>query len=210
MRALCTPFEGSSPSAPQKCSEDAGVVGCVTRLGPTARPWPPWHWGGHRRPATPPRYTSGPRARTDTIPLHGCPLARLAQVGALAYHQSMPKILWTREQARQMSAKGHEARRRQRAARRMAQAALVAPPPTDPNAPDPYLQARLLRVREQLCRLDEMLLSECDPQKLDRLASATSKLSEVERLLAQRPAPGSYRPTTARKRTGAFAQVIPE
>ena len=122
----------------------------------------------------------------------------------------MPKILWTPEQARQMSAKGHEARRRIRAAQRMAQAALAAPPQTDASLPDPYLMRRLACVRQQLAKLDEMLLTEKDAQRLDRLASASAKLSTVERELAGRPSPGAYRPTAPRRRTVGAAPLIPE
>lgn len=49
-------------------------------------------------------------------------------------------------------------------------------------------------MREQLDRLDTMLLAEKDAQKLDRLASAQLRLSEQERILAGRPLPGSRRP----------------
>ena len=104
-----------------------------------------------------------------------------------------------------MSAKGHDARRRINAARKAAQAALASKPPADPNEPDPYLLTRLLHVRQQLARLDSMLLAEMDPQRLDRLASASSKLSEVERQLSGRPAPGAYRPTTPRRRPQELA-----
>jgi hypothetical protein len=53
---------------------------------------------------------------------------------------------------------------------------------------------RLVRVREQLEKLDRMIADEEDPQKLDRLASAQSRLSEQERILDGRPLPGSRRP----------------
>lgn len=122
----------------------------------------------------------------------------------------MPKILWSSQQAREMSVKAHAARRQKRAARKIAEAALTAAPPADPSAPDPYLTARLACVRQQLARVDEMLLAEKDAQRLDRLAAASSKLSEVERQLAGRPAPGAYRPTTPRRRTVEAAPLIPE
>ena len=59
---------------------------------------------------------------------------------------------------------------------------------------DPFTTLRLSRVRRQLTRIDEMMLDEVDPQKLDRLASAQSRLAEQERILAGRPLPGSRRP----------------
>ena len=45
-----------------------------------------------------------------------------------------------------------------------------------------------------------MLLSERDPQKLDRLASAQARLSEQERVLSGRPLPGSLKPGGRRAR----------
>jgi hypothetical protein len=60
--------------------------------------------------------------------------------------------------------------------------------------PGDYAGARLMRVRVQLDRLDELMLTESDPQKLDRLASAQARLSEQERVLAGRPLPGLRRP----------------
>jgi hypothetical protein len=57
-----------------------------------------------------------------------------------------------------------------------------------------FPQIRLVRVRKQLNRLDEMMMTENDAQKLDRIASAAARLAEQERQLAGRPMPGSLRP----------------
>ncbi len=46
-------------------------------------------------------------------------------------------------------------------------------------------------MRSQLGRLDGLLAGECDLQRLDRLARALSRLSELERQLSNRPLPGS-------------------
>mgnify|MGYP001613215445 CR=1 FL=1 len=59
--------------------------------------------------------------------------------------------------------------------------------------------ARLIRVRKQIDLLDtrieeEIVKPDCDGQRVDRLASAISRLSEIERQLANRPMPGSLRP----------------
>lgn len=62
-----------------------------------------------------------------------------------------------------------------------------------------YREVRLSRVRIQLDKLDEMLMSENDPAKLDRLASAQARLSEQERILAGRALPGSLKPVAPRK-----------
>jgi len=65
----------------------------------------------------------------------------------------------------------------------------------DLTPPNPsYQEIRLARVRAQLDKLDAWILSEKDPQKLDRLASAQAKLAEQERQLAGRPMPGSLKP----------------
>ena len=70
---------------------------------------------------------------------------------------------------------------------------------------DEYRASRLARVRTQLDLIDQLIRCEClkaamDPSKLDRLASAQSKLSEQERLLAGRPAP---KPADAKPRRPA-------
>lgn len=74
------------------------------------------------------------------------------------------------------------------------------PPPSEPLLTEPvtdsgdHARVRLDRVRAQLDRVDAMMLTEDDPAKLDRLASAQARLSEQERILAGRPLPGSFRP----------------
>ena len=69
---------------------------------------------------------------------------------------------------------------------------------------------RLVRVREQLLKLDAMIEKETDAQKLDRLASASAKLSEQERVLDGRPLPGSRRPPTDKaQRAGSWGDLQP-
>ena len=96
--------------------------------------------------------------------------------------------LFTTANARQYAAKGH-ARKREMLAN-LRQAAHPVPLPRD----DSYVERRLARVREQLLRLDGFLDSEDDPGKIDRLASAIHRLSEIERVLAGRPTPGQRKP----------------
>lgn len=72
--------------------------------------------------------------------------------------------------------------------------------------PDDYMLRRLTRVRGQLDRLDVMMQTETDPQKLDRLASAQAKLAEQERQLAGRPLPGSLRPSNRPTAGGMIEQ----
>jgi hypothetical protein len=51
-----------------------------------------------------------------------------------------------------------------------------------------------------LDRLDDFMLTESDPQKLNRLASAQERLSKQEGILDHRPLPGSERPKTKQPR----------
>ena len=60
---------------------------------------------------------------------------------------------------------------------------------------DEFITRRILRVREQIERLSALLDEEEDPQALDRIASAISRLSTLEREYAMRPAPGTLKPT---------------
>lgn len=76
------------------------------------------------------------------------------------------------------------------------EASLPACQPTD--KPDSFVAARLARVRKQLDLVDSLLEKEKDPQKLDRLASASMRLSEQERFYANRPAPGARKPSAER------------
>jgi len=75
---------------------------------------------------------------------------------------------------------------------------------------DDFNALRIVRVREQLVKLDAMLAKETDPQKLDRLASAQARLSEQERILDGRPLPGSRRPKEDRTpRGGSWIELQP-
>ncbi len=59
-----------------------------------------------------------------------------------------------------------------------------------------------------------MMLKETDPQKLDRLASAQTRLAEQERIMSGRPLPGSRRPGKEARQQGYVplrpADVAPE
>lgn len=107
----------------------------------------------------------------------------------------------TPQTARALAAKAQESRRRNAANLRDGR---QEPPPhhtaNQPAKPsDSYVCARLSRVRAQLDALDRLLAAESaadkpDAQRLDRLASASARLSEQERQLDNRPLPGSRRP----------------
>jgi hypothetical protein len=53
-------------------------------------------------------------------------------------------------------------------------------------------------VREQLDRVDDLMISEDDPKRLKELADASARLSDQEFKLAGRPSPGSRRPAQER------------
>lgn len=108
---------------------------------------------------------------------------------------------FTRENAREFAARGNAKKAELAAAR-------LAIPPEPPRAAEPepaprddeFSARKLARVREQIERLDAMLLEATEPQAVDRLASALSRLYEIERLLAGRPLPGSLKPPSVRAR----------
>jgi hypothetical protein len=112
---------------------------------------------------------------------------RLDLVGVLRDLLGMGLI--TRANARRMAAKSHDARRQRRLAREYPHAS----PQPIPQLTD-YVSLRLTRVRKQLDKVDGMMMKEKDPQKLDRLASAQTRLAEQERIMSGRPLPGSRRP----------------
>lgn len=105
---------------------------------------------------------------------------------------------FTAENAAEMGRKSAEARRAREEMYRAAANIAV----DDPNLD--FTQATLARVRMQLDlvnkRLTEALERDrLDPGAIDRLASAQSRLSEQERILAGRPTPGSLKPATPRQ-----------
>jgi hypothetical protein len=77
---------------------------------------------------------------------------------------------------------------------------------SDAQPADAYTCTSLPRVRSHLDRLSALLAIEMDPARLDRLAAAFGKLSEVERQLAGRPLPGSLRPTGKAQNAGMIEQ----
>ena len=59
---------------------------------------------------------------------------------------------------------------------------------------DEFTAKRLIRVRKQLERLDDMLEAEQDTKRIKELSDATTRLAEQERQLSGRPLPGTLRP----------------
>ena len=100
---------------------------------------------------------------------------------------------FTSANSREFAVKSRESRRIAKIARDQLLANAIVIAAKIPEHPT-YLTERLARVRLQLDRIDEMMLTENDPSKLDRLASAQMRLAEQERLLCDRPLPGSRKP----------------
>lgn len=84
------------------------------------------------------------------------------------------------------------------------------PPLTAEEKLQRYVNERVKRVRKQLEKLETWMIEEVDAQKLDRVASAYARLSEVERQLSGRPMPGSLKPSSAtRKRSEPAGDPTP-
>lgn len=123
-----------------------------------------------------------------------------------------PSTLFTAETARKAALASVAARRlNAQRLKAIAKAALDNPQTAaqPPAQVDDYSARRIMRVREQLNRIDDMLLREEDPQKIDRLASAQLRLSEQERILAGRPLPGSRKPAPERRQSAYDAALAP-
>jgi hypothetical protein len=75
---------------------------------------------------------------------------------------------------------------------------------------DIYRTKRLGRVRKQLDLVDGMIEAEQDPAKLDRLASAQSRLSEQERQLSNRSLPPTLKAGPAPRSKRSSVQSDPE
>jgi hypothetical protein len=102
----------------------------------------------------------------------------------------MPRVLFTKANAREMGLKGW-ASRQEACARRL----LEGLPARMPNGPPlDHVTLRLARVRAQLNRIDDMIERARGFQAVDRLSAASERLTKVEFALAGRPMPGSRRP----------------
>lgn len=125
----------------------------------------------------------------------------------------MPLHRFTSENAARFGRMGADARRRKQeqiVAAAQAEEQRQSDLARDLLPADDYLRERLLYVRRQLKRLDEMLLVENDAQKLSWLATTTAKLAEQERVICGRPMPGQYRPTSPRRRSDPMPIPTPE
>jgi hypothetical protein len=90
-------------------------------------------------------------------------------------------------------------------------AQLTEKPPENPI--EPFVAKRVVRVRAQLNGIDDAIESALTPGSVDartveQLARASAALSDIERRLAGRPDPGSFRPEAPRTRKPKVEQVL--
>jgi len=120
----------------------------------------------------------------------------------------MPRF--TAANAREMAARAHTARLQRLASGRLAGETFPQPPQVGlDEAAGSYVIKRLSRVRAHLDRIDALLAEESDPKRLKELAEASHKLAEQERVLDNRPLPGSRRPAPSSKSLTAPASSGP-
>ena len=107
---------------------------------------------------------------------------------------------FTAANAREMAAKAHASRQHWLAGGRLTSEAFPRTLEAGPHqATNDYVSRRLARVRKQLDCVDRAIETEAskatpDGQNLNWLAQAQERLAEQERILAQRPLPGSRQP----------------
>lgn len=68
---------------------------------------------------------------------------------------------------------------------------------------DRYRLERLSKVRKQIRFVDSLLESSIDADQISKLATASAKLAEQERLLAGRPTPGSNKPKSSKSKVSS-------
>jgi hypothetical protein len=115
----------------------------------------------------------------------------------------------SKENARELSAIGNKVRWDAYRAAKLAEENAKLKPATEGEI-DGFNQARLLRVRKQLKKVDDMIDEETDPSKLDRLASAAIRLNEQERQLSNRSLPPTLKASQPRAKRSASADPEPE
>lgn len=100
--------------------------------------------------------------------------------------------MFTVENAKAYSAKGHAARWQNRPVLTDVAVALAEH--------DRYLARRIARARRQLDRLDQMMETEADLDKLERVSAAQQRVWTQYRELTGLPSPGQRRPGRERER----------
>ena len=118
--------------------------------------------------------------------------------------------LFTRENAREMSAKANYVRWHKPDPEPRQEAKAETPAIAPAAIPeDGFADKTLVRVRKQIESLLDDLSIERDAQKKDRLASALGRLNEIERQLAGRPIPGSLKPSSKQSRSSPQVEPTP-
>jgi len=123
---------------------------------------------------------------------------------------TMPVELFNSQNARILAAKSALVRRERRAALSVVPMPEPLKAGSKPEKVNDFTEGRIACVRAQLGRIDRMLLTETDPQRLDRLASANAKLSDLERVMSGRPLPGQLRPRASKSLKSDPSDVVPE
>jgi hypothetical protein len=129
----------------------------------------------------------------------------------------MPKLLFTPLNAKIMAARSVEVRRANAEAEKLARAQSAyssVHADTSANGESSFQQARLMRVREELECIDAMMMKEIkkpnsDSKRLKELADAAHRLAEQERVLDNRPLPGSRRVPVERAYRNYFPLPAP-
>lgn len=109
--------------------------------------------------------------------------------------------LFTSETAREYGRRGNAAR----VLKRLREKALAADPAKENTEASEFRKLRLARVRRQIEMLDTLIEDElkkgedCDPGKIDRLASAAARLNELERQHSNRSLPPVLKAEPAKK-----------
>jgi hypothetical protein len=126
---------------------------------------------------------------------------------------------FTAANAREMAAKAHATRQQRPGSGKLAGKTFPQTPQGGPHEPaNDYVSRRLARMRVQLDSVGRAIEAEAtkatpDGQRLNWLAQAQERLAEQERILDNRPLPGSRRPGKADARpayaAGAWIEMQP-
>lgn len=115
------------------------------------------------------------------------------------------KSRFTSANAKEMARRAKESRERNKLAKLNAP---PAPPPVAVMPADEYLAGRITSARAEIERLTKKAAKAVDALDCERLARAVGQWSEVERIAAGRPLPGSKKPGEEKPAPNACPQAI--
>ena len=141
---------------------------------------------------------------------HGANANTLDGSTAKGHRADMP--LFTRDNAAIMAAKGNSVRwSRPRTTQSTAEPTAIPATVPKPVAEvlDDFTVRKLVRIRDQINRVEGLLDEATEPQAVDRFANALTRLYDLERILAGRPLPGSRRPAPDGKQRGQPSAARP-